>query len=376
MPVSNNPYELLKVPRNASIQAIEDAYDRLFDRYEPKAQAGDPAAIDMLEALNEARDTLVDPRRRSALDRSLSSGGTATAVAPERPRTQPAQSRNYPPANYNSKLRARPRSRPVEVEPQRNMSATLPYFLVAAVLLFALAVAIGFLVNRGPAAPPADAVATVNGEPILRADYDQRVDKDKAVALNDPMFGVLFNNFEGITGTRALDLIKFDSLDKLINMQVIVQQARKEALYPTDEQINSLVNQAKQTDLASGITFEAFLKQHGITEERYRRAVVENVVYSVMANQHLPAVGTPEQRTDAFIKWICTTRQSYDVKILITFTVTDNPSCTSGLPSDQPLPGIDTTTPPEPEATAPAEAAPGSPADPTTQPTPEATKAP
>ncbi len=93
------------------------------------------------------------------------------------------------------------------------------------------------------------------------------------------------------------------------------------------------------------------MQQHNLTADRYRRAVTDNVVYAVMANEHVPKTGTADEKTQGFVDWICTTRKNYDVKILMTFTITDNPSCTSGLPSDLPLPGVDQTQVPGPEAT-------------------------
>jgi hypothetical protein len=355
--------------------AIEDAYDRLFDRYEPKAQEGDTEAIDMLNALNDARDTLVDPRSRAALDRSLAQGlgaagdeGRKRREERSRPSAPVGTSRSAAPSSRPSSVRARSRVRYVETRPQRNIASMMPLFIIAAFLLFALGVAITYLISRGPTTPVGDVVATVNGEPIYRQEFDDQVTKDRNAAINDPMFGVLFNNFQGITGTRMLDSLKFDSLDKLINMKVILQQAKKEGNYPTDSMIDGMVAQAKQADLQPNQTFESFLQQHAITPDQYRKAVTENVVYSVMANQHMPKEGTADEKTEGFIRWICTTRQSYDVKIMMEFIVKDNPSCTSGLPSNMPLPGIDETALPEPEGTVAPELTPGAQATPQTTP--------
>src|SRR5215212_6226940 len=69
--LDSNPYDLLQVPRDAGEEEIEEAYNALFDRYEPAGDDGDEEAIAMLEALNEARDTLVNPRQRAALDARL-----------------------------------------------------------------------------------------------------------------------------------------------------------------------------------------------------------------------------------------------------------------------------------------------------------------
>jgi curved DNA-binding protein CbpA len=98
----SNPYDVLKVPRDASVEAIEDAYDRLFDRYEPQAQAGDQAAIERLNTLNAARDTLIDPRNRAALDKTLSQ---AQATG-HRPREQWFRAQNSELRTQNSELGA------------------------------------------------------------------------------------------------------------------------------------------------------------------------------------------------------------------------------------------------------------------------------
>jgi hypothetical protein len=382
----SNPYDVLKVPRDASVEAIEDAYDRLFDRYEPQAQAGDQAAIERLNTLNAARDTLIDPRNRAALDKTLSqaqaTGGRPVRSAQGRAPAERAMVQSPKLRTQNSELRtrgtikARPRSRYIETRPQRSLASMIPFFIIIAFLLFALAIAVTYLLNNGSpvvttAGDSSTVVATVNGQPIYQDDYNDQVNKDKTNALNDPMFGALFNNFQGITGTRALDELEFDSLDKLINMQVIVQEAKKEGNYPTESMIDTMVQQAQQGDLQAGQTFTSFLQQHNLTADRYRRAVTDNVVYEVMANEHVPKTGTADEKSQGFVDWICTTRKNYDVKILIKFAVTDNPSCTSGLPSDLPLPGVDQTQVPGPEATTGADVTPG--VQPTQQATPQAT---
>jgi hypothetical protein len=196
-------------------------------------------------------------------------------------------------------------------------------------------------------------VATVNGRPIYQQDYEERVEADKAMALADPLFGIFLNNFEGYTGTRALDILKQDALDRLINLEIVQQQAVKEGLFPDVVQQRGIIEEAKKRDLQSGQTFEQFLATRNLTEARYNRRVIRNLVYAVMANSHMPAEGNTDQRTEAYARWICETRNKvdpatqrplYDVKINLTFTV-ENPPCTSGLPPDIPLPGIDQEAP-------------------------------
>ncbi|MBF6611737.1 MAG: SurA N-terminal domain-containing protein [Chloroflexi bacterium] len=405
-----DPYTLLQVPDDATEDEIEDAYDVLFDRYEPQAQAGSVDAINALDQLNNARALLVDPQRRAALDRQLgiarkkagsgsdivsgvnplTSTAAATVEAKQQTLGEPAQveavqtvTRQGQPAepskravkqpSPSSTVKARRRSaaRPRAVVVERRRLPVMP-FLLGALLLFVLALVVTFFIakNGGQAGAESrgEIVATVNGAPIYMQDYQERLARDKANIAQDPLFAPLINNFQGITGTRMLQIVSSDSLDKLINLEVIQQQAKKEGLYPTDAQQQGLIQQARGKDLASGTSFTTFLKEKNISEGQYDRAVVANVVYTVMADKHMPKTGTDQERTDAFIKWICTTRQSYDVKVNLTFTAKNDP-CTSGLPSDVPLPGLGTPTAPEPLGTAvPATVAPqpGSAGTPTT----------
>jgi hypothetical protein len=377
-----NPYVLLRISRDASVSEIEDAYDALFDEYEPRAQEGHADAIDALNALNDARDTLVDPNRRAKVDARLARA-EQPAPAPK-PKAAPPRETPRPPSPplvERPPRPPRPGGRPgagpatiktrrrasyalPEVKPRRSWLPLLPFLVAIAVLGFAIAVGVTYLLTRDDGVPddlPAGAtVATVNGVPIYQRELDEREAIDKNNALNDPLFSSFFDP-NTITGTRALDTLKYDSLDKLINMEVIKQQAQKEGIWPTPEQQEELVRQTAATDQLPGEGFKQMLARIGVSEAKYRRTVIENVVYTVMANQHLPAEGTPELRTEGFIKWICDTRAGYDVKILLTFIVTNNPPCTSGLPSDVPLPGIDQTTPPEAEPTAVTPAEPASP---------------
>lgn len=404
-----NPYKLLQVSRSADSETIEDAYDRLFDKYEPRAQAGDSEAISYLERLNEAHDILLDPARRSQLDASLA---TATNTARQPARSSTAQVANgrprgtqragapAPAARGNNRYGAtssRTGSRRAAAPPRRQIS---PMFLVfGGVLLILVVVVISFFIARGSTATttqlqptavvpnalelaatatadailndtfdisqqptpnaiggastsdPNKVVATVNNQPVYMYELTTRYVKDLIVAASDPLMGPLLSE-DTLTSTRMLDIISQDSLDKLINMQVIVQEAQKEGLYPSNDQVTQLVDQAKQQDL-KGTPFPDFLSKNRITEQQYTNNVVRNVVYAVMASKHVPQTGTDDEKQNAFINWMCTARKGYDVKVLLNFTQANQP-CSSGLPSDVPLttlPPSDNGQPPQPVET-------------------------
>jgi curved DNA-binding protein CbpA len=372
-----NPYEILQIPASATLDEIEDAYDALFDEYEARAQAGDATAVGMLNALNEARETLVDPVRRAQLDASLlgpkaaaqPSGAVKRADAATRDTTpREKRSTNSPPARDGqpraAQNRAQLRSNTTgqrtrragsfavrePARPRRTWVSYLPYIILIAVLGFGIAVGISYLQSKGSCVPadlPTGAtVATVDGTPIYQRDWDVRENTDKQNVLSDPLFASFFDS-STITGTRALDALKFDSLDKLVNMEVIQQQAKKEGLYPTEDQQKTLVDQAYASDRKGTESFNDMLCRLQVSEATYRRTIIQNIVYTVVANQHMPATGTSETKTDAFINWICSTRNSYNVQIMATFLVSNNPSCTSGLPSDIRLPGLDETPVPD-----------------------------
>jgi hypothetical protein len=361
-----NPYDILKVPQDATLEEIEAAYERLFDRHESKAQMGDANAVSMLERLNEAYDVLSDPQRRASLNADLTSVADVTEESPARPRPRPqprsqaqvsrsrAASTSGRAGSASQSLRTKPRTTNLRKNAEPTRSLPLIPLVLLGILGFALAAVITYMVttrkdlgaqaeNRG------GIVATVNGQPIYQQDYLERAEIDKEGALKDEMFGIYFKTLSPYSQTVALETLRSDSLDRLINFEVIMQQARKESRYPvSDAEQRNLIEQAKASEL-KGQTFEQFLKSHNITEGQYNRRVIRNVVYSVMADAHLPKTGTTEARRAGFFQWICETRKSYDVKIMITFTVS-NPPCTSDLPPEIALPGIDNVIP-EPEST-------------------------
>lgn len=73
-------YGVLEVANGASLEVIQAAYARLKAVLEPKAVAGDEAALIRLRALRDAHRTLADPALRARYDRSLAQRGTARAV--------------------------------------------------------------------------------------------------------------------------------------------------------------------------------------------------------------------------------------------------------------------------------------------------------
>lgn len=74
-------YEILNVPRDASLEDIKAAYRRLAREYHPDVRKDDPRAEERFKEINEAYQVLSDPERRAEYDRAARSGVSAPGPA-------------------------------------------------------------------------------------------------------------------------------------------------------------------------------------------------------------------------------------------------------------------------------------------------------
>lgn len=89
MPPAPNLYSMLEVAQGASTADIKKAYRRLVRLFHPDANSA-PEAASRFHEIQSAYDTLSDPAKRRAYDRTLLQAGTYTVVGKE-PALSPEQ---------------------------------------------------------------------------------------------------------------------------------------------------------------------------------------------------------------------------------------------------------------------------------------------
>ncbi|MCA9912268.1 MAG: VWA domain-containing protein [Anaerolineaceae bacterium] len=72
MTTRNNPYSLLSVAPDASVEEIKTAYRRIARRLHPDANQGNPGAAVQFQDITTAYELLLDPEKRRKLDLELS----------------------------------------------------------------------------------------------------------------------------------------------------------------------------------------------------------------------------------------------------------------------------------------------------------------
>jgi len=66
--MARDPYDVLRVPRNATAEEIRDSFRRLSIKHHPDKNPNDPTATERFAEISAAHDILSDPEKRAALD--------------------------------------------------------------------------------------------------------------------------------------------------------------------------------------------------------------------------------------------------------------------------------------------------------------------
>jgi parvulin-like peptidyl-prolyl isomerase len=138
----------------------------------------------------------------------------------------------------------------------------------------------------------ADVAATVNGNPITRADYERQVSLATTYLKNQ---GVDDTTDEG---KQTIATMRDELLDQMIDQEIINQAAAKEGLSVTaaeiDTQIAETVVQAGGQEI-----LDAWYTSSGFTKEEYRQAVREQLTGDKLFQKVVAAVPTTAEQVHA-----------------------------------------------------------------------------
>jgi foldase protein PrsA len=138
----------------------------------------------------------------------------------------------------------------------------------------------------------ADVAATVNGNPITRADYERQVSLATTYLKNQ---GVDATTEEG---KQTIATMRDELLDQMIDQEIINQAAAKEGLSVTaaeiDTQIAETVVQAGGQEI-----LDAWYTSSGFTKEEYRQAVREQLTGDKLFQKVVVAVPTTAEQVHA-----------------------------------------------------------------------------
>lgn len=113
-----------------------------------------------------------------------------------------------------------------------------------------------------------DAVATVNSKEITVAEYTKALKLNKTAI--ESMYGASIWDTEVEKGKKYSEFFKESVLEQMINTEVMYQQAEKDKLLPSKEEIDKQYKEFKK-EVEENETFKENMKSLGITDEDIRK---------------------------------------------------------------------------------------------------------
>jgi SurA-like protein len=311
-----------------------------------------------------------------------------TAAKPPAPKAAPPKSAARPAARTPSTARpASPAPRPPAPRSARAAARTgpvpsgggVPRWLLIALVAIVLLGATGAIAVMGnnpggaPAATPVssappqnsgDVAATVNGKPISKAAWQERVRLAKQDYIDQFQL-----NFDNDQGKRMEDVLAFDVLDQMINFEILMQEAQRQGIVtnptqvedqyqkirgnifkqeaekiapsPNPTQVEQRLQQINADPNEQARIWSDFLKSQNMTSDaQFRQTIIDSFIYLIMATNHTTPGATDDEKTTQFANYICSTREKYDVKILVTFIVPQTPCESAGAAAPGALPSL------------------------------------
>ena len=182
-----------------------------------------------------------------------------------------------------------------DIPPKEKMPGSKKIYALLVILLVILGGA-ALLIFTGLLPNPMrgfSTAATVNGEKISIAEVDQKLDLYKKMSGQS---GHLDSNTP--EGKAATANMRMQILSKIIQEKILVIEAVKEKITMTPREIADRIASIKQGMNFSDKDFEAFLKNHALTQTNFEKRIEKDILIS-----KLIAKGTQEKgmTTDAWI---------------------------------------------------------------------------
>jgi parvulin-like peptidyl-prolyl isomerase len=131
--------------------------------------------------------------------------------------------------------------------------------------------------KKKPQTPPPTPIAFVGEEPLLDSDLNQAVAE---VSQEMP-----------VPQGEALDNLKKDLLEQLIQTKVFLQEAKKENIIPSKEEIDEILKRSKTE--YSDQEFTDLLKAKGLSYERWVQKLTENLTIQKLEEKATENIAEP-----------------------------------------------------------------------------------
>jgi parvulin-like peptidyl-prolyl isomerase len=147
------------------------------------------------------------------------------------------------------------------------------------------------LVNRKLGYSPVNPVAKVDGVAIGADDFNRAVDEVRATYDEEGGSSLDWSTAEN---KDLLKTIQIQSLEGLINYQVVAAAAAKENVTASPDEINARLEDFKK-QLNGEESYKGWLARRFTTEEEYKKRIAQSVIFDEMSDRHSPVEDKGEQ---------------------------------------------------------------------------------
>lgn len=139
---------------------------------------------------------------------------------------------------------------------------------------------------------PKDAVAKVNGENISKTEFDKEFDMYKNVYKKQ--FGEDIMSKDAGNGKTFEEAIKEQVLEKIIMEKIILENAKKEEITVTDDELNNQIKSYKEV-LGSDEKYKTFLSENNLTEEYFKEGIKTEMIIDKYRTKYIEGLKIDEK---------------------------------------------------------------------------------